>query len=435
MTEDAELLRRYAADRSEAAFAEIVQRHLPLVYSVARRQVEPDRHLAEDVAQKVFADLARKAGPLSRHPVLTGWLYRSAQFTAIDLVRSERRRRAREQEAQTMQEIMNSSEGAIDGEKLRPVLDQAMGELADRDRDAVMLRFYEGRPFAEVGQKLRLTDDAARMRVERALDKLRALLAQRGVTSTTAALTATLASQAAGAPPAGLAAAVTGGVLTTAGAGAGTGAAVAAFMTITKVQVAIFSTLMIAGVGGFVLQQQENERLEKEIGSDHARPEDIARLHQEDQGIAAVAAEVRGYRDDAAELASLRDRAGQFSAQFQAAAPSRSSSGAGGTVYPVAEVQKAPAPVVQTAPVYPLALRTAGIGGTVVIAYTVGQDGAVIAARVAKSAPQPEFDEAALAAVKNWKFTPGQKDGSAVNTEMQVPIVFSVAKKESPAWF
>jgi RNA polymerase sigma factor (sigma-70 family) len=433
MIEDAELLRRYAADRSEAAFAELVQRHLALVYAVARRQVEPDRHLAEDVAQKVFADLARKAGALSRHPVLTGWLYRSTQFTAIDLVRSERRRRAREQEAQTMQEIMNDSETQPEAEKLRPVLDQAMGELGERDRDAVMLRFYEGRPFAEVGRKLQLTDDAARRRVERALDKLRTLLEQRGVTSTTAALTATLASQAAGAPPVGLAAAVTGGVLTTAGAGAG--AVVATFMTITKVQVAIFSTLLVAGAGGFVLQQRENARLEREIGTGHARPEDIARLQEENQSLAATVAEVRGYRDDTAELGRLRDRAGQLSQQFQAAAASRNSGGSGGTIYPVAQLQQAPTPVVQTAPVYPSALRAAGIGGTVVIAYTVGQDGAVIDARVAKSAPQPEFDEAALAAVKKWKFTPGQKDGAAVNTEAQVPIVFSLSKKSSPAWF
>ncbi len=432
MIEDAELLRRYAADRSEAAFAELVQRHLALVYSVARRQVEPDRHLAEDVAQKVFADLARKAGALSRHPVLTGWLYRSTQFTAIDLVRSERRRRAREQEAQTMQEIMNDSGAQPEAEKLRPVLDQAMGELGERDRDAVMLRFYEGRPFAEVGRKLQLTDDAARRRVERALDKLRTLLEQRGVTSTTAALTATLASQAAGAPPVGLAAAVTGGVLTTAGAGAG--AAVATFMTITKVQVAIFSTLLVAGAGGFVLQQRENARLEQEIGADHARPEEIAKLQQESQGMVAMAQEVRSYRDDAAELASLRDRAGQLSTRFQAAAAARETGGAGGTIYPAEQLQRAPTAVVQSAPVYPFALLTAGIEGTVVVSLVVGQDGAVTGARVTKST-EPGFDDAALAAVKRWRFTPGQKDGAAVNAEIKVPIVFSISDKPMPAWF
>src|SRR3977135_504681 len=101
--EDAVLLRRYAGNRSEEAFAELVRRHLNLVYSVALRQVGGDTHLAEDVVQVVFTALAREAPALARRPVLGGWLYRSAQFAAIDAVRVERRRRTREQEAHTMQ--------------------------------------------------------------------------------------------------------------------------------------------------------------------------------------------------------------------------------------------------------------------------------------------------------------------------------------------
>src|SRR5579871_3098726 len=81
---DSELLRRYADERSEVAFAELVRRHLDLVYSVALRQVAGDVHLAEDVAQQVFAALARKAGTLVGRPALSGWLYRSAHFTASD---------------------------------------------------------------------------------------------------------------------------------------------------------------------------------------------------------------------------------------------------------------------------------------------------------------------------------------------------------------
>src|SRR5882672_7921209 len=99
---DGELLRPYAEEKSEGAFAELVRRRVNLVYSVALRQCGGDASLAGDVTQKVFADLARKAQGLSRRAVLTGWLYRSAQFAASDLVRAERRRRAREEEAQTM---------------------------------------------------------------------------------------------------------------------------------------------------------------------------------------------------------------------------------------------------------------------------------------------------------------------------------------------
>src|SRR5262249_27235294 len=105
MTPDCELLRRYAKTGSEEAFAELVQRHLDLVYSAALRQVNSDAHLAQDVAQTVFADLARKAGLLSRRAVLTGWLYTSTHFAAAKVVRAERRRHAREQEAHNMREL------------------------------------------------------------------------------------------------------------------------------------------------------------------------------------------------------------------------------------------------------------------------------------------------------------------------------------------
>src|SRR3954468_19128631 len=105
MVEDSELLRRYVEERSQAAFTQLVERRVNLVYAVALRQVGGDAHLAEDVTQKVFADLARKAASLTGRPVLSGWLYRSAQYAGTDVVRSERRRRAREQETQFMNEV------------------------------------------------------------------------------------------------------------------------------------------------------------------------------------------------------------------------------------------------------------------------------------------------------------------------------------------
>src|SRR5882672_9326638 len=164
MIEDTELLRRYAETRSEEAFAELVRRHLDFVYGVALRQVGGDVHRAEDVAQEVFTTLARKASPLARRPVLGGWLYRTAQFTAIDAVRVESRRQAREQKAEIMHEPSTNSE-EVDVEKLRRLVDQAMSELSDADRDAVWLRFFAGFSFGEVGARLRLTENAARMRV------------------------------------------------------------------------------------------------------------------------------------------------------------------------------------------------------------------------------------------------------------------------------
>jgi len=234
MTADAELLRRYAEERSEAAFAELVERHLKLVYAVALRQCGGDAHLAQDVSQRVFTDLARKAAALARYAVLSGWLFRAAQFAATDVVRSERRRRAREQEAEAMQNIARDAGSQIEWDRLRPVLDQVLGELGEHDRDAVVLRFIEGRRFADIAAALHVSEDAARMRVERALEKLRTRLASRKITSTSAALSAALAQQAAGAVPAGLAAQITSAALTGAVVPIGAGAALVAFMTATQ---------------------------------------------------------------------------------------------------------------------------------------------------------------------------------------------------------
>src|SRR5213595_1088127 len=123
MLEDAELLRRYSEDRSEEAFAELVRRHVNLVHSAALRQVNGDAHLAADVAQLVFTDLARKAGALAGHRVLAGWLFTSTRFAASKLVRGERRRHSREQEAQLMQELTRDSAAPLDWDRVRPILD------------------------------------------------------------------------------------------------------------------------------------------------------------------------------------------------------------------------------------------------------------------------------------------------------------------------
>lgn len=246
--DDADLLCRYAVERSEAAFAELVRRHLNLVYSVALRQVAGDAHLAEDVTQQVFTALACKAAALADRPALSGWLYRSAHFAASDVVRVERRRRAREQEVHAMNSLPPDPAPPADWEKIRPVLDAAIAELDERDRDAVALRFFDGRSFADVGASLRLTENAARMRVERALDKLHALLAKRGVTSTASALGVALANQAAATAPAGMAASVTGAALGgAAAAGAGSLAAMVAFMSASKI------TVSLAAVGALAI--------------------------------------------------------------------------------------------------------------------------------------------------------------------------------------
>lgn len=222
MVDDAELLRSYADDRSEAAFGELVRRHVDLIYSAALRRLGGDTHLAEDVCQKVFVALARQAGSLTDRAVLTGWLYTTCKFVAAEAVRTERRRRAREQAVFVMHELWENSETDADWEKLRPVLDEAMDQLNERDREALLLRFFENRPLAEVGGKLAVSEEAARKRVDRALEKLRSLLADRGIGSTSVAIGVLLANQTVVAAPEAWAAAMATSAMGVSGGGVST---------------------------------------------------------------------------------------------------------------------------------------------------------------------------------------------------------------------
>ena len=205
MLNDHQLLVRYVEENSQDAFAELVARHLNFVYSAALRQVRAAQ-LAEDVAQTVFTKLARKARSLPRNVVLAGWLHRDTRFTALDLLRSEHRRQAREQEAVAMNTL--NPDAAPDWEQLRPLLDAALDQLSAPDRDALLLRFFEQRSLKEIGVALGSGEDAARKRVTRALEKLRWLLNRRGVTTSASALSVAMAAHGIQAAPAGLAATI-----------------------------------------------------------------------------------------------------------------------------------------------------------------------------------------------------------------------------------
>lgn len=255
MSDDSELLQRYAVEKSEEAFAELVQRHVDLVYSMALRQVAGDVHLAEDVTQQVFRALALKAAALARRPAISGWLCRSTHFAASDLVRAERRRRAREQKVYAMNSLLDDSSQPADWDKFRPVLDAAVAELGEPDRDAVALRFFDGRSFAEVGAKLRLTENAARMRVERALDKLRRVLAQRGVTSTAAALSVALAGQSSMATPPALVSAVVVSAASASVISGGSGVSLS-LMAANSLKITVVGALLVVGGVSLFLQHR-----------------------------------------------------------------------------------------------------------------------------------------------------------------------------------
>jgi RNA polymerase sigma factor (sigma-70 family) len=180
MTDDAVQLRQFVEKGDEEAFCKLVSRHFALVYGTALRLTNHDASLAEDVAQTVFTDLARKARHLPRGIILPGWLYQATRFAGAKAVRGEQRRRAREQEAFLMQEL--APETSPEWERIRPVLDAAVGKLSRKDRDAILLHYFEQKSFRDVGAALGLTDDAAQKRVSRALEKLRTILARLGIT-------------------------------------------------------------------------------------------------------------------------------------------------------------------------------------------------------------------------------------------------------------
>ena len=210
MPTDRELLRRYSQQGDESAFAELVRRHADLVYSVARR-VTCNGALAEDVTQAVFTQLAQQAGRLSHYETLSGWLHTTARHRSIDAIRGEERRRIREQEATAMQNINSTPE--TNWAEIGPLLDEAVDQLREDDRKAVLLRYFKNLSHQEVGAVLGLSENSANKRVERALEKLREHFANRGVKASSALLATTITGNSVQAAPVGLAARVTGRAL------------------------------------------------------------------------------------------------------------------------------------------------------------------------------------------------------------------------------
>jgi RNA polymerase sigma factor (sigma-70 family) len=250
MNDDAALLRRYAEDRSEGAFAELVRRHLDLVYGAAMRRTGGDPHRSSDISQQVFASLARHARRLSRHAVLEAWLHTATRNASLNLMISEERRRIREAEAAAGAESSGGPGDSPDWQGIQQVLDAAIDELPGPDREAVVLRYLEHRGFAEIGVALRISADAARMRTGRALDRLRLLLARRGISSTAEALGSLITSHALVRAPAGLAARLAAASLFA--PGIGTAATLTTLMTTKTIGVAIIAGVLAFGAGRYV---------------------------------------------------------------------------------------------------------------------------------------------------------------------------------------
>jgi RNA polymerase sigma factor (sigma-70 family) len=207
MTDDMKLLWEYVEAGSEAAFSKIVERHIHLVYSVSLRCVR-DSHLAEEVTQGAFCILARKASTLNSSTILSAWLCRTARNIALNALTMKRRRELREQEA-FMQSISVEPQYADAWSNIEPCLEPLMAELGIKDHAAIVLRFFEGKSFKSIAAELGGSEAAAKMRVNRALEKIRRMMSKQGISFSAAAIAGAVSANSIQAAPIGLAASVT----------------------------------------------------------------------------------------------------------------------------------------------------------------------------------------------------------------------------------
>jgi RNA polymerase sigma factor (sigma-70 family) len=316
MIENRQLLAEYVEKGSEEAFRELVRRYINLVYSTALRLVGGDRQLAEDAAQTVFMHLARNAARLPREVMLGGWLHRDTCHVASNLKRGERRRQAREKQVVFMESMPDHTQANL--ALVAPILDEAINVLSDEDRTAVLLRFFEQLDFRAVGAALGSTEDAARMRVARAVEKLHGILTNRGVALSATALAAGLTGEAVTAAPSGLAACVAAAALGATGALSGTAATTIKVITMTKIKAGILAGVIAGSAAIPIWVQHQNEAKAQE--ENRALREQVQKLAGDNERLSsqvaqALAASPSGAGEQERELLRLRSEVGNLRRQ------------------------------------------------------------------------------------------------------------------------
>lgn len=430
---DNELLKRFSKSGDENAFSEFVSRHLNLVYSVALRVLNGDRQLAEDVSQQVFADAAQKASKLTSHQTVTAWLFVSARYAASKLARSRIRQAQREQSAATMTEIENSTSQEKLEPELSPLIDEAIEKLPDIDRNAILLRFHEQLSYKAIGVQLGMPSNTARMRVERALPKLQAILSKRGVTSTGIALSSTLNSHAITPAPAGLSVSVAANAVSAA-ASSSTG-----FIALLSTVKGPLSTTAAIVAGGLILQfnlvQDPTPQLSEAHKSPHpqfAQPSVSHISHNQSTEERDPIELAYAALDRDAELLSAR------LSQINSQKTSRSSkTRRKSKVYPIADLDIKPRTTSRVAPVYPSSFYSTGVSGEALVVFTIDENGVPWDIEILE-ATHPEFASSALESTFESQFSPGEIAGEAVATQIRLRIQFAATKSEKPPveeWF
>jgi RNA polymerase sigma factor (sigma-70 family) len=286
---DQHLLREYAERRSEAAFGEVVARHVDFVYSAAMRMVR-DPHLAQDVTQNVFVALAQNARDLTDRPILAGWLHRTARNFSGKAVRSELRRRARERQAATMNDLVSTEPDAL-WDDVAPELDAALDELSDPDRDAVLLRYFDRKSAREMAQALGTSEEAAQKRVSRAVERLREVFAQRGIAVGASGLVLLISANGVQAAPAGLVLSIStiAALAGTTSAATATATSAAKALTMTTLQKVLITATITAAVGTAIYEARQTSALRAQVRT----------LQQQQGSLAGQNEQLQRDRDDA----------------------------------------------------------------------------------------------------------------------------------------
>ena len=316
MTESQQLLAEYVESGSEQAFRELVKRYIDLVYSTARRLTGGDAHLAQDVTQTVFIHLCRNARRLSQDSMLGGWLHRDTCHVASKLLRQDRRRQAREQQAVFMESLQDHTQANL--EHVAPILDEAINSLGKADRTAILLRFFEQRDFRSVGLALNSNEDAARMRVTRALDKLHSVLKRRGITLSVSALAAGLAGEAVTAAPVGLAATVAGTALAASVGAAGISTSIIKVLTMTKLKMAVAGMVLVGGIAiPVAIQHRSQLQLQEQNRQLLQQVQDLIAANQTlSNRVSQASAKPKFDADQERELLKLRGQVGSLKRQL-----------------------------------------------------------------------------------------------------------------------
>jgi RNA polymerase sigma factor (sigma-70 family) len=317
---DHDLLGQFTREQAQDAFASLVNRHMNLVYSAALRQVRSPQ-LAEEVSQAVFTNLARNAAKLAPDTILTAWLYQVTRHAAIDVVRSEARRQAREQIALQMSDLNDNSTGWT---HIEPLLDEAMQSLDPPDRTAILLRYFENKSLREVGEALGSSEDAAQKRVQRAVDRLRDFFFQRKVTVGAGALIAIVSANAIQAAPAGLAATVAAGaVVASASASSSAAFTLTKIIAMTTLQKTIAVAIVAAALGAGLYHARVVSTLREQVQTLKEQQHQQAALTQKDRdlllerdratnALAVLASEDAARKKSPNEVLKLRGEVGRL---------------------------------------------------------------------------------------------------------------------------